>query len=328
MYYIGNLKDRFLRRENNSRKGKRMKIRKDFLSLRGYTREEISYLISLAEKLKTKKQINEEHFYHQGKSLGLIFSKPSTRTRTSLEVAATELGIHPIFLYSKTMQLSRGEAMKDTGRVLSRYVDGIAIRTYEHEAVKQLAEYSDIPVMNALTVFSHPLQVLGDLQTIKEFKGLEDTTVTFLGDGDNNVAHSLLFGCSKMGLNFRVGAPERYFPKKKLVKEAKNYAKKSGGSVQTIVDPEEAVEDADVIYTDVWVSMGMEEEKEQRMKDFKPYKVTEKLLKGADPNWVFMHCLPRQNEVSEKVFESDHSIVWEQAENRLHSAKAVIASLL
>ncbi|NIQ05516.1 MAG: ornithine carbamoyltransferase [Candidatus Korarchaeota archaeon] len=305
-----------------------MKIKGDFLSLKKFSKEEINYLISLAEQFKTKRTAREPHFYHTGKSIALIFTKPSTRTRISLEVASQELGLHPIYLYSETMQMARGESVRDTGRVLSRYADAISIRTYSHEMVKELATASDVPVINALTVFSHPLQVLGDLLTIKEFKGLEGTTVTFLGDGDNNVAHSLLFGCSKMGLNFRIGAPEKYFPNTELVNEAKTYAKQSGGSVKTFADPKAAVRDADIIYTDVWISMGKEDEREERMEAFKPYRVTTSLLKDADPQWVFMHCLPRQDEVTNKVFESTHSIVWEQAENRLHSAKAVIATLL
>lgn len=305
-----------------------MKLGKDFLSLRNFSGEELNYLISLSEEFKRKKETNEPHFYHNGKSIGLIFAKPSTRTRTSLEVASQELGLYPLYLYTETMQAARGESIKDTARVLSRYLDAMTLRTYDHETIVQLAKHSDIPVINALTNFSHPLQILSDLLTIKEYKGLDDTTVTFLGDGDNNVSHSLLYGCAKMGLEYRVGAPEKYFPKQEYVKEARTYAEKSGGKIKLITDPKGAVKDTDVIYTDVWVSMGMEDEAEERRNAFNPYRVTMDLLSDADPNWVFMHCLPREDEVTNKVFESDHSIVWEQAENRLHSAKATISALL
>lgn len=305
-----------------------MEIKGDFLSLREFSKEEINHLVALSEHFKAKKRTSEPHFYHKGKSIALIFEKPSTRTRTSLEIAAQELGIYPLYLYSETMQLARGEPIADTARVLSRYVDGIAIRTYQHDTIVKLANHTTVPVINALTDFSHPLQILGDLHTIKEFKGFTDTTVTFLGDGDNNVAHSLLLGCAKVGLNFRIGAPEKYFPTDDLVKEARKNAKKSGGSLKLISNPEKAVKESDVIYTDVWVSMGMKESKEKRRKSLKPYKITTELLDGADPNYLFMHCLPRKEEVTNEVFESDHSIVWEQAENRLHSAKAVMSTLL
>lgn len=305
-----------------------MEIKGNFLSLKDFSREEINHLITLSEHFKAKKEVLEPHFYHKGKSIALIFEKPSTRTRTSLEIAAQELGLYPLYLYSETMQLARGETIADTARVLSRYVDGIAIRTYQHDTVVKLATHSSVPVINALTDFAHPLQVLGDLHTIKEFKGLTDTTLTFLGDGDNNVAHSLLLGCAKVGVNFRIGTPEKYFPADDLVKEAKENAKKSGGSVKLISDPERAVKGSDVIYTDVWVSMGMKESEEERRKSLKPYKVTTELLEEASQNYLFMHCLPRKDEVTDEVFESDHSIVWEQAENRLHSAKAVISTLL
>lgn len=301
---------------------------RDFLSLKDFTREEIFYLIDLSEKFKRKSKSNEDHYYLRGKTAALLFEKPSTRTRVSLEVACSHLGIHPIYLDVRTTQIARGEPIKDFARVMERYVNIIIARVYEHSKLVEIAKEARIPVINALSDFSHPLQILGDLLTIKEHKGLENVKVAFVGDGDNNVAHSLLFGCSIMGLEIRIGAPKNYLPSTDVLETANKLADKYGGKVIVTTDPIEAVKEADVIYTDVWVSMGMEAEAKEREKIFEPFRVTWDLVKHAKSDFVFMHCLPRHDEVDDEVFESKHSIVWDQAENRLHSAKAVIYSVL
>jgi len=301
---------------------------RDFLTLKDFKKDELLFLIDLAYDFKKKKKTGERHSFLVGKSAALFFEKPSTRTRISLEVACNDLGIHPIYLESKQMQISRGEPIKDTARVLERYVDIIIARVYSHKTLEILAEYADIPVVNALSDFAHPLQILGDFLTIKEKIGLDDVKIAFLGDGDNNVAHSLLFGCAILGLDFRIGAPKAYQPSQSVLENAKKLAEKNHGKVLITEDPIEAVRDADIIYTDVWVSMGDEAEAAQRIKIFEPYKVSWDILKYAKEDVLFMHCLPRHEEVEDSVFESKHSIVWDQAENRLHSAKAVLASLL
>ena len=303
---------------------------RDFLTLADFSREEIMYLLELSKDFKKKKMRNEPHAYFVGKTAALIFEKPSTRTRTSLEVACAHLGIHPIYMPRSETQLARGEPVKDFSRVLDRYVDIIIARVYKHSTLEEMAKYARIPVVNALSDYSHPLQALADYLTILEKKGFEDTKVAFVGDGDNNVAHSLLFGAAILGLEIRIGSPEGYTPSKEVLELANKLVKKNSSGAQIIVtnDPIEAIKDADVIYTDVWVSMGQEAEAKERIKVFEPFRVTWDLVKHAADDFIFMHCLPRHEEVTEEVFESDHSVVWDQAENRLHTAKAVIAALL
>jgi len=308
--------------DNNSLKGR------DFLTLRDFTREEIEYLINLSASLKKKKKQGEAHDILKGKYAALIFEKPSTRTRVSLEVALQDLGIGALYLPKEQLQLARGEPIKDTARVLERYVDIIIARVYKHSTLEELAKWATIPVVNALSDLYHPLQIVGDFLTIKEKTGLEDITIVFVGDGDNNVAHSLLYGSAIMGLHFRVSAPKQYAPSKNIWEDALKLAKDSGAKIEYIEDPIKAVKDANVIYTDVWVSMGQEEEAKERLKIFEPYRITFDLLKYAADDFLFMHCLPRHEEVTDEVFESPHSIVFDQAENRLHSGKAVVASLL
>jgi len=306
-----------------------MKLKnRDFLCLKDFSRDEIRFLLDLAHDLKRKKRISEPHDYFRGKTAALLFEKHSTRTRVSLEVACYDLGIKPLYLPKEQLQLARGEPIKDTARVLDRYVDIIIARVYKHSTLEELAKWARIPVVNALSDFSHPLQILGDLMTIEEKKGLDDITITFVGDGDNNVAHSLLFGSVIMGLNIRISSPKAYMPKKEIVEEAQKIAQKTNAKIELIEDPKVAVKDVDVIYTDVWVSMGMEEEAKERIKIFEPYRITWELVENAAPDFIFMHCLPRHDEVTDEVFESNHSVVWDQAENRLHSGKAVIAALI
>ena len=301
---------------------------RDFLCLKDFTQDEILHLITLAEDFKRKLKSNISHDYLKGKTAALLFEKPSTRTRVSLEVACYHLGIKPIYMFAGTTQLARGEPLKDFARVMERYVDIIIARVYKHETLEEIARYATIPVVNALSDFSHPLQALGDLLTIKEKKGLDDVKIAFVGDGDNNVAHSLLYMASKVGLEIRIGSPKQYFPRKEIIEEANKFAQESGAKIIITDDPTKAVKDVDVIYTDVWVSMGMEKEAEERLRVFEPFRVTSDLVKHAAPDFIFMHCLPRHEEVTDDVFESKHSVVWDQAENRLHTAKAVIFALL
>ena len=303
---------------------------RDFLSLHDFTAEEILAMIELSEELKEKQKWNVPHPYLQGKSLGMIFQKSSTRTRVSFEVAMYQLGGYPLFLSAADLQLRRGESMADTARVLSRYLDGIVIRTFAHNDVKELAEYASIPVINGLTDLLHPCQVLADLQTIKEKKGqLSGLRLAFVGDG-NNVCHSLMFGCAKVGIDIAVATPKGYEPDEQIVYLAKQDALKHGASINITNNPGEAVKDADVVVTDVWASMGQEAEKAMRVRDFAPYQVNEKLVSHARPDYIFLHCLPahRGEEVMEDIIDGPNSVVWDEAENRLHSQKALLAMLL
>ena len=303
---------------------------KDFLSLHDLTKEEIKELIDLAIKLKEDKKNGIVNHPLKGKTLGMIFTKSSTRTRVSFEVGMYELGGYPLFLSSADIQLGRGETIHDTAKVLERYLDGIMIRTYSHQDVLDLAEHADIPVINALTDLLHPCQVLADLQTIYEKKGkLEGLKMAYIGDG-NNMTHSLMFGCGKMGLDLSVATPKGYEPDSEVTRSAMEDFKESGATLTLTNDPIEAVKDADVIYTDTWVSMGMESEKAERVKLFKDYQVNSELVKNAKDDYLFMHCLPayRGFEVSDDVIDGPNSIIFDEAENRLHAQKAVMVKLM
>jgi len=303
---------------------------RDFLSLHDFTAEEILAMIELAEELKEKKKWNVPHPYLQGKTLGMIFQKSSTRTRVSFEVAMYQLGGHALYLNAADMQLGRGESVADTARVLSRYLDGIMIRTFAHDDVVELAEYASIPVINGLTDLLHPCQALADLLTIKEKKGqLSGLKLAFVGDG-NNVCHSLMFGCAKVGIDVAVVTPKGYEPKEEIISLAKQDALKHGVSINITNDPVEAVKDADVVVTDVWASMGQEAEQAQRAQDFAPYQVNDKLVSHARPDYIFLHCLPahRGEEVVEDIIDGPNSVVWDEAQNRLHTQKALLAMLL
>nr|MDO8080761.1 ornithine carbamoyltransferase [Candidatus Freyarchaeota archaeon] len=298
-----------------------------FLTLNDFSSEEIRRLISTAEKLKVGK---EKSKILKDKNIAAIFEKPSTRTRVSFEVAVSQLGGNFIFLRGDELQISRGEPVKDTARVLGRYVDGIVARVYKHDDLVELAKYSGIPVINALSNLYHPCQVLADLLTIKEKKKkLEGLKLAYIGDG-NNVCNSLLIGCTKIGLNISIGSPKRYEPKKEIVEKAKRNAEKSGAEVEIINSPQEAVRNADIVYTDVFLSMGDEIEREERMKTFLPdFQVNAKLLENTSPEAIVMHCLPahRGQEITDDVLEGKQSVVWNQAENRLHAQKAIFIHL-
>ncbi len=303
---------------------------KDFISMLDADRLFIENILSLSAFLKEKVKKGELYRPLNGFTAALIFEKPSTRTRVSFEVGVYQLGGHGVYMDAKGSQLGRGEPIKDTARVLSRYVDLIVIRTFSQKRVEELALYSDVPVINALTDEEHPCQVLADLFTIWEYKGrLEGLKVAYVGDG-NNMCNSWLIGAAYMGMEFYVATPKGYEPLPFYVEKAKEIAGKTGAKIVLTNDPVEAVKGADVVYTDVWASMGQEEEAEKRRELFADYQVNLQLVKHAKPDYLFMHCLPahRGEEVVEEVIEGDNSVVWEQAENRLHTQKALMLKLV
>ena len=302
---------------------------KHFIDLNDVTLKEIEDLFTLAAKLKRELKAGIEHHLLRGKVLGMIFTKSSTRTRVSFEAGIYQLGGYPIFLNSGDIQLGRGETIHDTAK-LSRYIDGIMIRTFRHSDVTDLARYGDIPVINGLTDLMHPCQVLADLFTVYEVKGrLKGLKLAYTGDG-NNVANSLLQGCAKTGVDIYVATPDNYGCDSAIIEQAISAAKTMGSKVVITADPEEAVKNADVVYTDTWVSMGQENEKEVRLKTFLPYQVNEKLFTLAKKDAMFLHCLPayRSMEVTEGVIDGPNSYVFDEAENRLHVQKAVMVALM
>lgn len=302
----------------------------DLISLHDLTSEEVQNLLKLGLKLKSELKKGIPHPILKGKTLGMIFTKSSTRTRVSFEVGMTQLGGYPLFLSSNDIQLGRGESIYDTAHVLSRYLDGIMIRTYDHQDVIDLAEHADIPVINALTDLLHPCQVLADLMTTYEHKGkLEGLKMAYIGDG-NNMAHSIMYGCAKVGMDCAIAAPKGYQCDEGVVENAKADFAKSGRTLLLTEDPAEAVANADVVYTDTWVSMGQESEKAERRKIFIPYQVNKELFAKAKEDAVFMHCLPayRGYEVTEDVIDGPQSVIFDEAENRLHAQKAVMATLM
>ncbi len=301
---------------------------RDFLTLADYQPAEIAYLLELAQEIKQKKKQGEVYQPLKGKVLGLIFEKSSTRTRVSFESGIYQLGGTGLFLSANDIQLGRGETISDTAKVLSSYLDGIMIRTFAQSDVEELAENASIPVINGLTDMYHPCQVLADLQTIQEVKGtLSGLKIAYIGDG-NNMAHSLMLGAAKMGMHVSVAAPTGYLPDEVIVQESKKVAKDAVITVTT--DPVEAVQDADVIYTDVWASMGQENEQKTREKLFAAYQVNAELLTHAKSDYTFMHCLPahRGEEVTTAVIDGLHSVVFQEAENRLHAQKALMVALM
>ncbi len=303
---------------------------RDLLSLHDFTPEEIMTILDLADDLKSKQKRGIPHPYLAGKTLGMIFQKSSTRTRVSFEVAMYQLGGYALYLNASDLQLGRGESIADTARVLSRYLDGIMIRTYAQADVEELARYADIPVINGLTDLLHPCQILADLQTIREHKGrLAGLKLAYVGDG-NNVCHSLLFGCAKTGMHISVASPPGYQPRAEIVEKARADASSTGSRIEILTDPVAAVAGADVVVTDVWASMGQERESEQRKKIFAPYQVNEELVRHARPDFIFLHCLPahRGEEVTAEIIDGPHSVVWDEAENRLHAQKAVLALVM
>lgn len=303
---------------------------KDLLSLADYSPETIKGLLEKAVELKKAYLSGEETNLLKGKILGLIFDKPSTRTRVSFEAGMLQLGGQAIHLNGQDLQLGRGEPISDTAKVLSHYVDAIMIRTFSHDRVLELAEHASIPVINGLTDLFHPCQALADLLTIQELKGnLAGIKMAYIGDG-NNMVHSLMIAAAKMGMEFSVATPENYEPNIDVTNMANDFAKVTGAIITLTHNPKDAVEGCDVIYTDVWTSMGQEAENEQRLKDFKDYQVNEELVKGAKEDFIFLHCLPahRGEEVTSGVIDGKSSYVFEQAGNRLHVQKALLAEIL
>lgn len=297
----------------------------DLISLHDLTAEEVKELLELGIKLKAEKKAGIEHHILKGKTLGMIFTKSSTRTRVSFEVGMTQLGGYPLFLSSNDIQLGRGETIYDTAKVLERMLDGIMIRTYAHQDVLDLAEHANIPVINALTDLLHPCQVLADLMTIREIKGsFEGLKMCYIGDG-NNMANSLITGCIKVGMNVAAACPGGYKPDKTVLE----YARSTGRFVLTD-NPMEAAAGADVLITDVWASMGQEGETEKRRAAFRGYQINDDIMAAANDKAIVLHCLPahREEEITSKVFEEHASEIFEEAENRLHAQKAVMVKLM
>jgi ornithine carbamoyltransferase len=303
---------------------------KHLLSIADLKPAELRAILGKAAELKKKPKEGKPHELLGGKTLGMIFAKPSTRTRVSFETAMTQLGGHAIYLGINDLQLGRGETIADTARTLSRYVDAVMARLFKHDDLLELAENSRVPVINGLTDLLHPCQVLADLFTISEKKGkLEGLKLAYIGDG-NNVCNSLLLGCSKAGVDISTATPRGYAPDVGVLKQAKRDAKARKVKVEVITDPHKAVAGADVVYTDVWTSMGQEKERKRRLRDFKGYQVNLKLFKGAKPDAIFMHCLPahRGEEVAAEVIDGPQSVVFDQAENRMHVQKAILVQVM
>ena len=304
---------------------------KDMLSIHDLSVDEVQEILALAKELKAKQKAGIPHQLLKGKTLGMIFEKSSTRTRVSFETGMYQLGGQALFLSNRDLQLGRGEPIRDTARVLSRYLDGIMIRTYGHDRATEMAKWADIPVINALTDLLHPCQVLTDLLTIQEYKGkdLKGLKMAYVGDG-NNMTNSFLYGCAKVGMTFVAATPEDYRPDETVVKNAFEDAKETGAELSLVTDPKEAVKDADIIVTDTWASMGQEAEHEARKKIFAPYQVNKELLKGADKRVIVMHCLPayRGEEITADVFEANANVIFDEAENRLHAQQGVLALLM
>ncbi|MBQ7096634.1 MAG: ornithine carbamoyltransferase [Clostridia bacterium] len=298
---------------------------KHLLKLSDLTPEEITGILDLADQLKYEKKNGIPHEYLKGKSLGMIFEKSSTRTRVSFEVGMHELGGYPLFLSSNDLQIGRGEPVQDTARVLSRYLDGIMIRTFAQSEVEDLAKYGSIPIINGLTDYCHPCQVLADLMTIREHKGtFKNLKMCFIGDG-NNMANSLLVGAIKMGMSFAIACPKGYEPDADLMK----WASETGDFLCTEL-VEEAAKDADILVTDVWASMGQESEIAERKKTFEGYQINSKLMSVAKADAMVLHCLPahREEEITAEVFEAHANEIFDEAENRLHAQKAVLVTLM
>ncbi len=303
---------------------------KDLLTIHDLTTEEVEDILSLSAELKEKQKNRQMDCPLIGKTLGMFFEKPSTRTRVSFEVGIYQLGGQAIVLPVSDLQIGRGETIADTARVLSRYIDAIVIRTFEHKIAEEWAEHASIPIINGLTDMHHPCQALADIFTIKEKKGrLKGLKLVYIGDG-NNVAHSLIEICAKTGIDISLACPKGYEPDKKIVKSAIEDAKKHGSRIEILSNLQKAAKDADVLYTDVWASMGQEKEHKKRLKIFKDYQLNKKLLKIASPDALVMHCLPahRGEEITGEAMEGPNSVVFDQAENRLHTQKAVMLRLM
>jgi len=307
-----------------------MKSGMDLISIHDLSADDVEEILTLAADLKARQKAGIAHPLLAGKTLGMIFEKSSTRTRVSFEVGMYQLGGQALFLSSRDLQLGRGEPIADTARVLSRYLDGIMIRTYGHERIEELARYADVPVINALSDLLHPCQALTDLLTIREHKGrLAGLKMAYVGDG-NNMTHSLMYAAAKVGMHFAAATPAGYEPNEKVVQNARADASAAGASLMLTHDPKEAVRDADVVVTDTWASMGQEAEHDARTAVFRPYQVNRALLAAADARCIVMHCLPayRGEEITADVFESFADVIFDEAENRLHVQKAIMALVM
>ena len=303
---------------------------RDFLRVNDWEPDELRAVLDVADRLKVRQQQRVPHEHLEGRTLGMIFQKPSTRTRVSFEVEIAQLGGVGLYLAAGDLQLGRGETIKDTATVLSRYLDAIMIRTFRQADVDELAEHADVPVINGLTDEFHPCQALADVMTIRERLGsVEGARVVYVGDG-NNVCHSLMVACAKLGMHFVAATPEGYEPSVEVVGWARAAAGRSGGSVELSRDPRAAAERSDVLYTDVWTSMGQEEERERRLRDLSDYAVDEGLVSLMSERGIVLHCLPAHygEEIAESVLYGPRSAVWDQAENRLHAQKALMALII
>jgi ornithine carbamoyltransferase len=303
---------------------------RDFLRVNDWDADELTSVLDLADRLKARQREHVEHRHLEGRTLGMIFQKPSTRTRVSFEVGMFQLGGAALYLAAGDLQLGRGETIKDTGVVLSRYLDGIMIRTFAQAHVDELAAAADIPVINGLTDRFHPCQALADVMTIRErLGGFDGVRVVYLGDG-NNVCHSLMIACSKLGMDFVAATPDGYEPSDEVVGWARAAANVSGSAVELTHDPPAAAEGADVLYTDVWTSMGQDEEREQRLADLAGFGIDDALVSLASERAIVLHCLPAHygEEITEDVLYGPRSAVWDQAENRLHAQKALMALVI
>ena len=305
-------------------------MNKHLLTLHDWSTEEILDTLDLADELKYKQKNGIEHHILKGKTLGMIFTKSSTITRVSFEVGMYQLGGSALFLSSNDIQLGRGETIYDTANVLSRFLDGIMIRTYKQSDVEDLAKFGQIPIINGLTDLVHPCQILADFQTIREHKGkLKGLKLAYIGDG-NNMAHSLLYGGAKVGMEIAIATPKQYECDPEVVKNALSDAEKTGTKLTLTNDPIEAIKDADVVYADTWVSMGQESEKAEKVKVFSDYQINKELFSHAKSDAIFLHCLPayRGYEVTEEVIDGPNSVIFDEAENRLHAQKAVMVKLM
>lgn len=305
-------------------------MNKDLLKIEDLSKDEILDILNLADQLKYELKHGIEHPHLKGKTLGMIFEKSSTRTRVSFEVGMYQLGGYPLFLSSSDLQIGRGEPIQDTARVLSRYLNGIMIRTFAQEEVNSLAECSSIPIINGLTDDEHPCQVLADLMTIRESKNLfDDLKVAYIGDG-NNMAQSLLIACLTVGMNITLAIPDKYMIKDSYIKNGTEIAKANNLNFSIVNSPKDAAIDADIIITDVWASMGKEKESEERMKAFQGYQVNSELMKLTKDDAIVLHCLPahREEEITEEILELHANTIFEEAENRLHVQKAILVKLL
>ena len=300
---------------------------KSFLSIHDFTTEQIMRVMDLAALLKAEQKAGVPHPILKGKTLGMIFLKPSTRTRISFEVAIWQLGGYGLFLSANDLQLKRGETVADTARVLSRYLDGIMIRTFAHSDVIELAREGSIPIINGLTDLLHPCQVMADLLTgIEKFGDLAGRKLAYIGDG-NNMVHSLMYGGAKVGMHVTCACPAGYEPDPEVVAAARADGAATGAKMDVVRDPKEAVRGADILYTDVWASMGQEAEREKRVRDFQGYQINAELVGMANPDCIVMHCLPahRGEEITDDAADGAHSVLWDEAENRLHAQKAILA---